>query len=217
YLPGQSTISPRAIDDAVNLLGRDSRQIPPAKGPLLPHQTPGLVPVRLLHRKPHLLSDFRDSLETVLHAAFAANLGFKHFPVVDAMLARLPCVADQDAAFQFVEIDAQLDAMLASRRELDPRRAAKCRRVVILRTCRNVDDDCLGVTADVNPIDLALPCPGVAVKGGTTGDSRGARAADSGAVGSFRIRSKLEAALRLKEFHDFRQKRQPVALGLHES
>ena len=94
-----------------------------------------------------------------------ANLRLEHFPVVDAMLAGLAGIANNDAAFQFVEIDAQLDAVLAARRQLDGRGAAKRRRVVILRAGGYVDDNGFGVAADVriqSTLLFSLP-PSVAV------------------------------------------------------
>ena len=42
----------------------------------------------------------------VLHGAFPANLRLEDFPIVDAVLARLARVANHDAAFQLVQIDA---------------------------------------------------------------------------------------------------------------
>ncbi len=79
------------------------------------------------------------------------------------MLAGLAGVADQDAALEFIKIDAQLDAMLAAGRQLNGGGTAKGRRIVVLRTGGNIDHDGLGVAADVNPIYLALPCPSEAV------------------------------------------------------
>src|ERR1700730_5345870 len=132
-----------------------------------------------------------------------ANLRFEHFPIVDAVLARLARVTDDDAAFQFVEIDAQLDAGLTSRRELDRRSTAKRRRVVILGAGGNVDDNGLCVATDVDPIDFALPCSGISVQGRTDRHRHGARAADARPVGSLRIRCEREATLRLEKLYDF--------------
>src|SRR5208282_5299373 len=132
--------------------------------PLFPHQPSRLVPVRLLHGEAHFLRHLGDALEAILHGAFAADLRFEDFPIVDAVLPRLSRITNGDAAFQLVEIDAQLDAVLAAWLKLDGRGAAKSWRVMILRAGGNIDDDGFGVTADVNPIDLALPCSGVAVQ-----------------------------------------------------
>jgi len=42
------------------------------------------------------------------------NLRFENFPIVDAVLAGLAGVTDHHPALEFVEIDAQLHAMLAA-------------------------------------------------------------------------------------------------------
>ncbi len=85
----------------------------------------------------------------MLDGPFAADLSFEDFPVVDAVPARLAGVTDQDAALEFIEIDAQFDAMLAAGGKFNRGGAAKGRRVVVLGASGNVDDDSLGVAADM--------------------------------------------------------------------
>src|SRR5580658_10050630 len=106
--------------------------------------------------------------------------------------------------------------MLTTRRKLDGRGAAKRRRVMILRASWNVDDDRFSVAADVNPIDLALPCSRITVQRRADGDSHRARAADARTVRSLGIAGKCKAALRLKEFDDLREQREPVTLSFHK-
>src|SRR5580704_4950262 len=113
------------------------------------------------------------------------------------MLTRLARIADQDAALEFVKIDAQLYAMFAARRQLDSCGAAKRGWVMILSARWNVDDDRFGVTADVYPINLALPCPGIAIERRADSHSHCTRTPDARAVRSFRIGRQREAALRL--------------------
>src|SRR5713226_4527952 len=140
----------------------------------------------------------------------------KNFPVVDAVLARLAGVSDHYAALEFVQIDAQFDAMLTAGRQFNGRGATESRRVMILRSSGNIDDDGFGVAADVDPVDLALPCSGEAIERGANGHGHGAGAADARARGSFGIRGEREAALRVEEFGDFREERQAVAFGFDE-
>ena len=132
------------------------------------------------------------------------------------MLAGLARVANQHAAFQLVEVDAQFDAMFAAGRQFNGRGTTKSRRIVVLRARGNVDDDGFGIAADVNPIDLALPCSGEAVQRGANGHSHGAGAADTGTRGSFGIGHQCEAALGTEELGDLREERKTVALGFHE-
>src|SRR2546428_2297056 len=107
--------------------------------------------------------------------------------------------------------------MLSARRQFDGSGASKGRRVMILYTRRHADDDGFGVAADVDPIHLALPRPGEAVECGAYGDGHRARAANSRPSRRFRIRREGKAALWAKEFGYFREKREAVALGLHQS
>src|SRR5271163_4191441 len=103
-----TTQPPRPFDDPIYRFGGDRGKVPFAEGPLFAHEATGFVPVGLFQGKAHLLRDVGDSFEAVLHGAFATDLRFEDFPIVDAVLARLSCVADHDAAFEFVEVDAQL-------------------------------------------------------------------------------------------------------------
>src|SRR3989442_6842847 len=106
--------------------------------------------------------------------------------------------------------------MLAAGREFDGGGAPERRRVVILRSGGNIDDDGFRVAADVDPVDLALPCSGKAVESGANGYGHGAGAADACAGGSFGIRCEREAALGVEKFGDFREEREAIALGFHE-
>src|SRR5713226_4391643 len=131
----------------------------------------------------------------------------KNFPVVDAVLARLAGVSNHHTALEFVEIDAQFDAMLTARREFDGRGATEGGRVMILRSGRNIDDDGFRVAADVDPVDFALPRSGEAVKSGANGHGHGAGAADACACGSFGIGGERKTAQRAEELSDFREER----------
>src|SRR5215831_19490993 len=104
------------------------------------------------------------------------------------MLAGLSRVADHDAALEFIEINAQLDAMFAAGRQFDGRCTAKGGWVVVLRARGNVDDNSLRVPADVDPILFTLPCSRVAVQRGANGHSHGAGTADACAGWGFRVR-----------------------------
>ena len=146
----------------------------------------------------------------------AADVGFEHFPIVNAVLAGLAGVAEQDAALEFIQIDAEFDAMLATRWKFDGSSAAEGGRIVVLRAGRDVDDDGLCVAADVNPIDFALPCSGKAIQRGANRHGHGAGAANAGACGSFGIGSESETTLRLKEFGDLGKERKTIAFGLYE-
>ena len=151
-----------------------------------------------------------------MHRLLAANLRFKDFPVVDSVLAGLARVTDEDTAFEFVEINAQLNTMLATGRQFDGRGTAKSRGIVVLRACGNIDDDGFGVAADVDPVHFALPCSGETVQRGANSYGHGARTADAGAGGSFGIGHQREAALRAEKLGDFSQKRKAITLGFHE-
>src|SRR5258707_8026184 len=100
--------------------------------------------------------------------------------------------------------------MFAAGREFDGGGATKGRRVVILRSRGNIDDDGFRVAADVDPVHLALPCSGEAVERGANGYGHGTGAANACACGSFGIRSEREAALRMKKFGDFREERKAI-------
>src|SRR5229473_1451429 len=215
-LARQRTIAAGVVDHAIDGLRRDGGQVSLAEGPLFAHQAAGFWPVWLFQRHTHFLCNFRDAFQAFLHGALAADLRFKDFPVVDAMLARFAGVADHHAALKLVEIDAQFDAMLAAGRKFDGGGAAKGRWVMILRARGNIDDDGFGVAADVDPIHFALPRPGEAVKGRANRYGHGAGAADACACGSFRIRSQCEASLGMKKLGDFGEEREAVALGFHE-
>src|SRR5206468_1201056 len=213
----QRAVAAGIVDDAVDGFRRDGRQVSLAEGPFLAHEAASLLPIRFFHGYAHFLGHFRNALEAVLHRALAPDMRLEDFPVVDAMLARLAGVSDHHAALKLVEIDAQFNAMFAAGWEFDGSGAAKRWRIVVLRSSGNIDDDGFGVAADVNPVDLALPCSGKAVERGANGYGHGAGAADACAGGSFRIRGECEAALRVKELGDFREEREAVALGFYES
>src|SRR5260370_17270494 len=102
--------------------------------------------------------------------------------------------------------------MLPAGREFDGGGATKCRRVVILSSSRNIDDNSFCVAADVDPVYLALPCSGEAVERGANGYGHGAGAADASACGSFGFLSRREAPLGVKEFLDSHQSRKPHSL-----
>jgi hypothetical protein len=65
----------------------------------------------------------------------------------------------------------------------------------------------------MDPVGFAFARASEAVKGGTDGDGHGAGAADSGPGGGFGVGGQGEAALGLKEFNDFGQQGQFVALA----
>ncbi len=101
---GQRPVAARVFNDPIDGFRRNRGEISFAERPFLSHQAPGFLPVGLLEGQAHLLGDFGDSSETVLHSAVAADLCFEDFPVVDAVLARLAGVADRDAAFELIQI-----------------------------------------------------------------------------------------------------------------
>ena len=170
---GKSAIATRVFNDAVNGFRGDGRKVAFAEGPFLAHQAAGFVPIRLLEGHAHALSDFRNAPETLLDCFFATDLRFEDFPVVDAVLAGFTRVTNQNAALEFIEIDAQVDAMFAAWGQFDGSSAAKSRWVMVLRAGGNVYDNGFGVAADVNPILFALPRSSVAVQGGTNGYGHG--------------------------------------------
>src|SRR5471030_2357702 len=137
-------------------------------------------------------------------------MGFKNFPIVDAVLARLAGVADHDAALEFIEIHAQLYAALAARREFYGRGATERGRIMVLRAGGDVDDDGFGVAADVDPVFLTLTSAGKAIKRGANGHRHRAGATDARARGSFRIGRQGETAVGPKKLHDFREERQAI-------
>src|SRR5207237_10087576 len=100
-------------------------------------------------------------------------------PVVAAGLAALEALSDHPAVLELSQFHAQFDAMLTAGREFDGSGAAEGRRVMILRSGGNIDDDGFGVAADVDPIDLALTRSGETVESRTTRHGHGAGAADS--------------------------------------
>src|SRR5438445_3111343 len=106
--------------------------------------------------------------------------------------------------------------MLAAGWEFDGGGAPERRRVVILRSGGDSDDDGFRVAADVDAVDLPLPCSGEAVESGANGYGHGAGAADACAGRSFGICSEGKTALRVEKFGDFREEREAIALGFHE-
>src|SRR6202030_4593820 len=115
------------------------------------------------------LRNVGDFLHAVLYRALAVNVRFKNFPVVDAMLAWLTGVADHDAPFQLIQIQAQLYAMLSARGQFDGRRATKRRRIMVLRSGGHADNYCFRVAADMNPVFFAFARSSKAIQLGTDG------------------------------------------------
>ena len=111
---GQGAVSPGVFDDTVNDFRRDGGQVALSKGPLFAHQAARFGPVGLFESQTHFLRDVGNALQTILDRALAADVRFVNFPIIDAVLARLPGVADDHAALEFVEIHAKLDAVFSS-------------------------------------------------------------------------------------------------------
>src|SRR2546422_9060291 len=163
-LPASAPLRRGAVDNAVDGLRRDRGQISLAEGPLFLHQAASFGPVGFFECQAHLLSDVGNALQAVLHGELAADVRLVDFPVVYAVLARFPGIADHHTALEFVQVHAQFNAMLTAGWEFDGSGAAEGRRVVILGSGGHIDDDGFGVAADVDPIDLALARSGEAVK-----------------------------------------------------
>src|SRR5208282_4599239 len=119
-------VTPRAFDDTVYRLGGDGREVALAEGPFFAHEAARFVPIGLFQGEAHFLRDIGDSLEAILYGALATDLRFENFPIVDAVLPWFSGVADQDAAFELVQVDAQLDAVFTAGREFDGRCPAEC-------------------------------------------------------------------------------------------
>src|SRR6267378_2713770 len=179
YFSGQCAIAAGVFDHAVDGLRRNSGQISHAEGPLLAHQAAGFIPIGFFQRHAHFLGNFRDALQTFLDGALPSDLRFENFPIVDPVLARLAGVADHHAALELVQVHTQFDAMLAAGREFDGGSAAEGWRVMVLRARRHIDYDGLGVAADMDPIDFALPCSRETIKRSANGYGHGTGAADA--------------------------------------
>src|SRR5579883_3197050 len=213
----ERAFAPGFRNDAVDHGCRNRGQIAFAEGPFGVHQAAGVAPVRRLEGLAHLLSDFGDALEVAANGLVAVGVRLEDFPVVDAGLARLAGVANNEPPLEFIEVDAQFDAMLAAGRQFDRGGASEGRRIVILGSGWHTNDNGLGIAADVNPIDFALARSREAIERGTDGNGHGTGAANPRASGGFGIRRELEAAPGLKELHDFGKQGQAVTLRLHQS
>src|SRR5207245_2880738 len=73
-------------------------------------------------------------------------------------------VTQHKPLLQLAYVKPQLHPALSARRQLDRRRAAECRWIMILRAGRNANHDSFRIAADMNPVHFALPCRGKSVQ-----------------------------------------------------
>src|SRR5215471_5395786 len=213
----QRAFPARALDDAIDCFRGNCRQIAFAKIPFFAHQAAGFFPIGFLECDAHGLRHFRDALEIGANLLLAVDVRLEYFPVVDARLPRLAGVAKYEAPFEFASVEAQFNTAFATGRKFDSSGAAECRRIVVLRSGGNFDDDPFRVAADVDPIHFALPGRGKTVQRGTNGDGHCARAAYAGSSRRLGIGSQREAALRFEELGDLGEQRQMVPFRFYHS
>src|ERR1700682_3813615 len=208
---GQRAFFAGSFNNAVNQFCRYGGQISFAKEPLFSHERAPLVPLCGFQCHAQQLRAFGDFLHAVLYRELAINVRLKNFPVIDAMLPWLAGVAHYDAAFQLIQVQAQLHAMLSPRGQLDGRRAAKGWRIVVLRSRGHADNYRFRVAADMNPVFFTLARSSKAIQRGTNRHRHGAGAADAGASRGFGIGSESESSGRPKELHNFGEKWKAIA------
>src|SRR5262249_1026803 len=100
----------------------------------------------------------------------AVDVRLENFPVVDARLPRLAGVAKYEAPFEFACVEAQFNTAFATGRKFDGSGAAECRRIVVLRSGGNFDDDPFRVAVDADPTHFDVPGWGETAQWGTNGD-----------------------------------------------
>src|SRR5215813_1029164 len=148
-LPGEGALTARALDNAVDGLGRNGGQVPFAKIPFLAHQTAGLGPIGLFERNAHRLRHFGDPLEVGPHLLLAVDMGLEYLPIVDPRLPRFAGVAEHQAFFELSYVQTQFHSALAARWQLDRRRSAACGRIVYPGPRGHLDVRAYGIAADV--------------------------------------------------------------------
>ena len=210
-LSGKRALAARRRNYLVDQGSRDCPQIAATKIPFFLHQAANLAPFVSLESVSDALRDDRDFFQVLRNAPVAIDVPLEYFPVVDSMLPGFSCVTQDEAELEFVEIAAEGFTPLAARRQDNGGSAAECRRVMVLRACRDTDDDCLDVAADVNPIFTAQPGTGQPVQGGTNGHGHGGRTADSRASRRFGICGQREPARWTENPHEVRQQGQLIA------
>src|SRR5262249_13655340 len=158
----------------------DRGQIALAEAPLFAHQAADLGPVGPLELAAEFLCHLGDPGEIAKDLFVSVDVVPENIPVIDCRFAGLAGVTEHQATLEFGQGDAEFGAALAAWRQFDRGRSAKRGRVVVLRSGGYVNHDGFGVSADVNPVGLALAGTGVAVEGGTNRNCHGAGAADAG-------------------------------------
>jgi hypothetical protein len=152
---GQRALAAGRGDHFVDQGRRNGSKIAAAEVPLFAHQAANLVPLAPLERGTQRLRNDRDFLQILRNTTVAIDMALEHFPIVDAMLPGLACIAKDQSALEFVEIARKSFAPLTAGREHDRGSAAKRRRVMILGTCGYANDDGLDIAADVDPVFTA--------------------------------------------------------------
>src|SRR5262249_12403137 len=126
-------------------------------------------------------------------------------------------VAKHQAVFEFAQIDAEFHAPFPAWRKLDGSGTTECRRIVILRASGHANHNAFRVTADVNPVDLALPCPCETVQGSANRYGHGTGTPDASTSRGFGVGGQGEPAFRPEKLGDFCQKRQLIVLRFHHA
>src|SRR5215467_7498192 len=213
-LPREGAFSTRAVNNAVDGLGRNGRQVPFAKIPFFAHQAAGFIPIRLFEGQAHGLCHFGDPLKVASHRFLTVDMRLENLPVVYTRLPGLAGVAENQALFELAHVETQFHPALATRRQLNRRRSSERGRVVILGAGGHFDDDTLGIAADVDPVHFALARRREPVERGANGHGHRGRTADPGARRSFRIRSQGESTLRGEKLGNLGQQGQVIVPGL---
>src|SRR5580704_7086571 len=106
--------------------------------------------------------------------------------------------------------------MFSARGQFDGRCAAKCWRIVVLRSGGHADDYRFRVPADMNPVFFALARSCKAIQCRTDRYRHGARAANARASRSFGVGGECKSSGWPKELHYFGEEGESVASGFRE-
>ena len=141
----------------------------------------------------------RDACEITPDSPVASNVSFEYFPVVYAVLPRLPCIAENQTALEFVEIATDLFASFAPRFQMNRAGTAKSGGIVILRSRGRANHDSFRVAADVDPIFQTQGRASEPIERGANGHRHRTRTADARASGRLRIGRQRQPQARPKE------------------
>src|SRR4029077_7171424 len=130
HLARQGALPPRSGDDAVDHRRGDGGQIPPPKLPFLPDEPPSFLPVISTERNKEAPRYVRDARQIAKNPLIASSMPREDFPVVDAVLFRLPGIAKDEPPLEFVQVAADFLAPFASRLEMNRAGPAKRRRIM---------------------------------------------------------------------------------------